>query len=178
MTKKTTGRLSGRLIYVATIVAILGVTGGVSMGAILSSTPVSQTASFYQGGSTGVNGYGTPTLSVSTSPGACTTGTLSGNSNAGTVTVVLSGWTGASNCTAGHFAELFTFSFSATISTQSNTLAVTTQVGSGAVQTNSETVTLGTGSSTAFTQTVDVYVDYGSIQPPNGGITVLDLVVQ
>ncbi len=92
--------------------------------------------------------------------------------------MILSSTTGATSCTAGNFAEEFVVAFSATITTQTNSITITTQVGAGAVQTNTESVTLGTGSSGAFTQTVDVFVDYGAINPPASGVTVLDLVIQ
>jgi hypothetical protein len=175
-------QISRRTIYLGTVLTLLGVTAGMAIASsVLSSTTVNQGANFYQGGNNGANGYSTATLAVSTTPAAtsvCTTGTKTGATSAGTVTLILSSTTGGTGCTAGNFAEEFSLSFSATIVTQTNTLSVTTQVGAGTVQTNSEAVTLGTGSSSAFTQTVNVYVDYGSVNPPAGGITVLDLVVQ
>ena len=170
-----------RLIYLATLVALVGVTGGMALAAVLSTTTVNQGANFYQGGNNGANGYGAATLQVSSTPVAvsvCTTGTKTGATSGGTVTLVLSSTTGGTSCTTGDFAEEFAVAFSATIATQSNTFTVTTQVGAGSVETNSEQVTLGTGSSTAFTQTVNVFVDYGTVQPPTGGVTVLDLVIQ
>lgn len=175
----TKGRV--RLIYAATAVAVLSMVGGMVVAGVLTITPVNQTSNFYQGGSTGVTGYSTPTLAVSTIPAAtttCTSGTLTGSSNAGTVVMIVSATTGGTVCTTGDFAELFTESFSATITTQTNTLTVTTQVGASTPGTNTESVTLGTGTSTAFTQTIEIYVDYGSVNPPASGITTLDLVVQ
>jgi hypothetical protein len=169
-----------RLIYAATAIAVLSMAGGMVLAAVLTSTPVTQTANFYQGGSGAVPGYSTPTLTVSTTPVStttCTSGTIVGASNGGTSTLILSATTGNTVCTAGNFAEEFSFAFSETLSsTQTNTITVTTQVNSNSVQTNSEMITLGTGS--PFTQTVDVFVDYGAINPPAGGITVLDVVVQ
>jgi hypothetical protein len=178
MQEKRKAKLSGRLIYAATIVAILGVTGGVTMGAFLSTSTVTQNVNYYSGTTASVPNYAAPTLSVSSSPGACTaSGT--GSTTAGTVSIVLNAWSGASNCTLSDFAEKFTFAFSGTISTQVNTVRVTTQVGTFAVQSNSATITLGTGTSGAFTQTVDVYVDYpGSANPPSQGITSLSLSLQ
>ena len=180
MNENRKAKMSGRLIYAATIVAILGVTGGVTMGAFLSSTTVTQNANYYAGASASVPGYSAPTLSISSSPSSTCTSAAAGPSNSGTTNVVLNAWNGASNCTLGDFAEEFTFSFSATISTQANTVTITTQVGSDPVQSNSATITLGPGGAPAsFTQTVHVFVDYpGSTQLPTGGITTLSLALQ
>ena len=171
-----------RLVYVATIVSLIGVTGGMAIAAgILSSTNVNQGASFYQGGNNGANGYGAATLQVTTVPvsvASCSTGAVTGVTSGGSVDVYLSSTTGSSTCTGGDFAEEFVLQFSASVATQTNAVTITTQVGAGTVQTNSQQVVLGTGSLGAFTQTVNVYVDYGSIQPPAAGITILDLVVQ
>ena len=153
-----------RLIYAATAIAVLSMAGGMVLAAVLTSTPVTQTANFYQGGSSPVPGYSTPTLSVSTTPTStttCTSGTIVGSVNGGTSTIILSSTTGGTVCTAGNFAEEFSFAFSETLTS---------------TQTNSEPITLGTGS--PFTQTVNVYVDYGAVNPPSGGITVLDVVIQ
>jgi hypothetical protein len=172
---------SRKTLYVVTVIAMVGSTLGLVGAAVLSSTAVNESANFYQGGNNGANGYSGPTLKVTTSPAGtatCSSGTVTDSTSAGTATIVLASTTGGSSCTAGNFAEEFTLSFSATITTQSNTLTITTQVGAGTVATNSVTLTLGTGSSGAFTATVDVFVDYGAVNPPAGGITVLDLVVQ
>lgn len=175
-------QISRRTIYLGTILTLVGVTAGMAIASsVLSATTVSQGANFYQGGNNGATGYSTATLAVSTTPAAtsvCTSGTLNGATSAGTVNVILSSTTGGTTCTAGNFAEEFSLSFSATISHQTNTVSITSQVGAGAVQTNSEAVQLETGTSGAFTQTVNVYIDYGAVNPPAGGITVLDLVVQ
>ncbi|MCI4328835.1 MAG: hypothetical protein L3K01_01710 [Thermoplasmata archaeon] len=170
-----------RTIYLVTTLVALGLAGGFALAAVLTTTTVNQSANAYQGGNSGANGYTTATLSVSTVPAAisvCTSGTKTGATSAGTVTLVLSSTSGGTVCTTGDFAEEYAFSFSATITTQTNTITITTQVGAGTVATNSEAVTLGTGSSGAFTQTVDVFVDYGSVSPPGGGVTVLDAVIQ
>jgi hypothetical protein len=169
-----------RLIYAATAIALLAMAGGMVLATVLTTTTVNQNASFYQGGNNGANGFSTPTLSVASTPTGtttCSTGTT-GTTNGGTVNLVLSSTTGGTTCTAGNFAEEFSFAFSATITTQINSFTITTQVGAGAVQTNTASVSLGTGTSGAYTQTIDVFVDYGSILPPAGGITVLNAVVQ
>lgn len=174
--------LNRRLVYVATLVALIGVTAGMAIAAgILSQTNTYQSANFYEGGNLGAHGYGTAGLNVSTVTAAvssCSNAPVTGATSGGTTDVYLSSTTGGTVCTAGDFAEVFNVAFSATISTQTNTLTITTQVGAGAVQTNSQQVVLGTGTSGAFTQTVDVFVDYGTVQPPATGITTLDLVIQ
>ncbi|SRR5579871_412299 len=170
-----------RLVYLGTIVAIIAMSGGYVAATVLVPTTVTQSASFFQGGNGGASGYTTPSLVVSSTPAAtstCTSGTLTGATTAGTVTLILSSTSGGTVCTTGDFAEEFVVSFSATIATQTNSFTITTQVGAGTVQTNTESVTLGTGTSGAFTQTVDVFVDYGAINPPASGVTVLDLVIQ
>ncbi|MCI4372446.1 MAG: hypothetical protein L3K02_02205 [Thermoplasmata archaeon] len=170
-----------RVIYTTTAIVAIALASGFALAAVLTSTAVNQSANYYQGGNTGANGFSGPTLSITSTPAAvaaCTSGVKSGAVTAGTVTLILSSTTGSAVCTTGDFAEEFTLAFSATIVTQTNTITITTQVGAGTVQTNSEGISLGTGSSTAFTQTVEVYIDYGSVSPPAGGVTVLDMVVQ
>lgn len=171
-----------RLIYVATIVSLIGVTAGMAIAAgILSQTNTYQSANFYEGGNLGANGYGAAGLNVTTvSLGVttCSNAPVSGLVSAGTVNVYLASTTGGTVCTAGDFAEIFNIAFSASIATQTNSVTITTQIGAGTVQTNSQQVVLGTGTLGAFTQTVNVYVDYGTIQPPATGIVMLDLVVQ
>ncbi|HEV2316933.1 MAG TPA: hypothetical protein VGV89_05095 [Thermoplasmata archaeon] len=172
---------SRKTLYVATVIAMVGSTLGLVGAAVLSSTAVNESANFYQGGNNGANGYSSPALKVATTPAAistCSTSPVTDSTSAGTATVVVSSTSGSTTCTTGDFAEEFTLSFSATITTQSNVLTATTQIGAGTVQTNSVTLTLGTGTSGTFTATVDVYVDYGAVNPPAGGITTLDLVVQ
>ncbi|HKV90766.1 MAG TPA: hypothetical protein VJQ43_06195 [Thermoplasmata archaeon] len=173
--------LSRRALYLAVAVAMVASTAGFVGAAVLSSTAVNEGANFYQGGNNGANGYTSPTLKVTTTPvgtSVCSGATVTDSTTAGTANVIFSSTTGSTTCTAGNFAQEFTLSFSATISTQSNVVTITTQVGAGSVETNSATLTLGTGSSGAFTATVNVYVDYGAVNPPAGGVTVLDLVVQ
>ncbi|MCI4365103.1 MAG: hypothetical protein L3K10_03455 [Thermoplasmata archaeon] len=170
-----------RAIYTSTAIVAIALASGFALAAVLTSTTVNQSANYYQGGNTGANGYGAATLVVATTPAAtsvCTSGTLTGASNAGTVTMIVSSTSGGTVCTTGDFAEEYSFAFSATISSQTNSITVTSQVGAGAVQTNTEAVHLGTGVSVAFTQTVDVFVDYGAVNPPATGVAVLDVVVQ
>ncbi len=180
MSAKTSGRLSGRLIYAATIVAILGVTGGLAMGtSLLTPSTVTQTASYYGGASGSVTGMPAPTLALAYSGGPACQATNSSTVSGKIVNVTMSAWSGATNCTSGHFSEEFTFTtYSATISTVSIVFTISTQVGSFAYQSNSATLTLGTGTSGAFTATIHVYVDYGANSAPTPGITALTLLVQ
>lgn len=174
-------KLDRRVIYTAGIVAMLALTSGFALAAVLGSTSVNQSANFYQEGNSGANGYSGPALKVATIPigtTVCSSSPVTQIVTGGVVNLILSSTTGGTVCTAGNFAEEFTVAFSATITTQSNAFSVTSQVGAGVVETNSVTLTLGTGISSAFTVTVNVYVDYGAVNPPAGGITVLDLVIQ
>jgi len=171
-----------RAIYATTAIFAIALASGFTLAAVLTSTTVNQHANYYQGGNAGANGYTGATLQVSSTPVSttvCTTGTLTGSTPGGTTVMILSSTSGGTACTAGNFAEEYILTFSASISTQTNSITITTQVGAGAVQTNTEAVTLGAGGPPAsFTQTVDVFVDYGGVSPPAGGITVLDAVVQ
>jgi hypothetical protein len=170
-----------RAIYTTTAIIAIALASGFTLAAVFSTTTVNQHANYYQGANVGANGYTSAALEVSTTPATttvCTSGVIDGVTSAGTTVVILSSTTGGTACTAGNFAEEYVLTFSATITTQTNTLTITSQVTAGTVQTNSEQVTLGTGSSGAFTQNVDVYIDYGTVSPPAAGISVLDLVVQ
>ncbi len=158
---------------------MLGLTSGFALAAVLASTPVNQSANFYLGGNSPVNGYSLPALKVNTTPigtGACSSSPVT-LASPGSVDLILSNTTGSAVCTAGNFAEEFTVMFSATITTQTNRFTITTQVGAGLVQTNNVTLTVGAGGG-AFTATVNVFIDYGAVNPPAAGITVLDLVIQ
>jgi hypothetical protein len=174
-------QVSRRALLLGVAIAMIASTAGFVAAAVLSTTTVTQGASFYQGSNSGANGYGSPSLQVSVVPTAvttCSTGTTTDSVSGGTATLVLSATTGGTTCTTNDFAEEFTLSFSATVTTQTDTFTVTTQVGAGAVQSNTASLTVGTGTSGAFTATVNVFVDYGAINPPSGGITQLNLVVQ
>ncbi len=182
-----TGRgLTGKIVYIATIAALLGVSAGSVMGTLLTTTTISQTANFYEGGNNGVANWPAPTLTLANTPTivACSAGTQTVTASASgtpTVDVVLSASGSSGTCASGDFAELFAFDFvvSATSVNQQDTVSITTQIGSGAVTTNSISVTLITGGSGGpFDAILDLYVDYGSLSPPSAGITVLDLVVQ
>jgi hypothetical protein len=177
-------RVSGRLIYVATIMAMVGIAGGTVMATVLTPVPANQTANFYEGGTSGVANYPTPTLTPGTNVvGTCTTSitTVAASTTPATTNIVLASAGSTGTCVANDFAEVFSFSFmlSGYSLAQTNTVTITTEYGPGTtVYTNSAQVALTTPSSGGpFVATLDVYVDYGSVNPPAGGIAVLDLVV-
>ncbi len=182
MTMKQSGRMSGRLIYVATVVAILGVTGGVAMGSLLTAQSLNQTASMYQGNSSNPVGYGTPALAIGYVPASvttCSSGTVTEGSNNGVTNVYFGPTTGATTCSTNDFAEVFTISYSATITgVQTDKFTVSTQYGTGPT-TAINSVSIATGASgSPWAQTVNIYVDYGSGSAPTGGISTLSLVIQ
>lgn len=188
MHERAGGRVEGRLVYVATVVGMAGVLGGTSLGlTVLAPSSVTQSAGVYGGASQAPTGFGQgPTLSPShVLPGvaACTAGPLTETINGGTVNVTLSSLTGGTVCTAGDFAELFTVDYSAQISAgspQTDTFTVTTSYDIGAnLTTGFNSVSLTTGSPGApWNQTINIFVDYGSVAGPTGGIATLTLVIQ
>lgn len=178
-------RLDGRLIYYATVIAIVGVTAGEAIGlALPAPTTLLQTSGVYSGSNQAPAGFAqSPTLSTSSVPAnvtTCTAGPLTESTNGGTLNVVLSDVTGGTACTANDFAELFTVAFSATISAgspQTDRFTVTTSYGTGPTTGfNSVSVTTGSPGS-PWTQTINLYVDYGA-SLPTGGIDSLTLVIE
>ncbi len=174
-------QVSRRALFLGLAIAVIASTAGfVAAAAVLSSTTVSHSANLYEGNNGGVVGYSGPSLKVSTVPSAttlCSTGTTADATTSSTVNLVLSATTGGTTCTGGDFAEEFTLSYSASPTTaQTNAFTITTQLSTGGVQTNTASLSVGPGSS--FTATVNVFVDYGAVNPPAGGITQLNLVVQ
>jgi hypothetical protein len=178
-------RLSGRLIYLATIMAMIGIAGGTVMATLLTPIPTNQTANFYEGGNSGVPNYPAPMLAPGSNVvGTCTTSstTVATSTTPATTNIVLASSGSTGTCVTNDFAEVFTFSFTIStpfVSSQTNTISITTEYGTGTtVYTNSAQVVLTTPSSGGpFVATLDIYVDYGSVNPPTGGIAVLDLVV-
>jgi hypothetical protein len=171
-----------RAIYATTALFAIALASGFALAAVFTSTTVTQHANFYQGAGGNANGYSNPELLVSTTPASvltCTAPPVTAATSGATTKITLSFMTGSSACATGNFAEEFNLSFSATISKQYNNLTITSQVGGGTVQTNTAEIILGAGGVPAlFTQTIEVYIDYGAIAPPPTGIDVLDLVVQ
>jgi hypothetical protein len=163
------------------VILVLVGSAAASQADVLTTVPVRQSSLEYQAGSGGANGYGAATIALSTVPGgvmACTSGTTTIPSTPGSATLVFSSVSGGTNCTAGDFSEQFTISFSATISLQTNTFAVTTATGGGVPGVNQEDVQVGTSGAPAPTvATVEIYIDYGSTVPPATGIALLDLAI-
>jgi hypothetical protein len=166
--------VAGLLLLVATIPAT-------SAGAVPPTNPENQSFRQYAAGSNGANGYSAATIAVTTVPAGtttCTTGTKSIPLSGGSATLVFSSTTGGTTCAAGDFSEEFTIAFSATIGSQTNTFTVTTSGAGGIPGVNQEVVALGVGSpSLPFVATVQIYVDYGSVAAPAGGVEVLDLLI-
>ena len=165
---------------IALLLVMVG-TSPTAHGTALTVLPVSAPIDEYEVGSDGANGYGAATIDVTTVPAAttvCTSGTQSVPLTSGSATLVFSSTTGGSTCTAGDFSEELTLSFSANISTQTNTFAVTTANGGGDSGFNQEDVMLGvTGPTVPMVATVHIYIDYGSVSAPPGGVVLLDLAI-
>jgi hypothetical protein len=174
--------LGGGLSLVA-VVLLLVVVGSAptTRGAPLTVLPVSDPIHEFEAGSDGANGYSAATIAVTTIPvgtTVCTSGTKSIPLTLGSATLILSSTTGGTTCTAGDFSEELTLSFSATISTQTDTFAITTAIDGGAPGFNQEAVKIGvTGLPLPIVATVHIYIDYGSVSAPAGGIALLDLDV-
>jgi hypothetical protein len=167
-----------RTVYVAAVVAMIASTSGFALASVLSSTGVSQGSSYYQGGNTGALGYSTPTLTSTydTFVSGCAVGPFTDPASAGTVNAIVSAWKGGVNCTQGNFVEEFSFSFSETIVTQKNVFTISTTFSEvTGTQFANVTVTLGTGTSSAFTATVNIYVVYSPQAPAT--ISTLDVLV-
>ena len=168
-------------MIVAAVVAMLASTGGFALAQALTSTTVQHGSSYYSVSDGAVAGYSQP-------PVLNWTTVKSGTCNAapapdvvpGTNVVALISEATNGSCGLGDFAAEFSFNFSATIITQTNTFTVFSQIGGGAYQSNSVQVTVGAGGpiATAFTATVHVYVDFGPSGLPPGGITALNILVQ
>lgn len=173
---------SRRSIVLAAVVAIVASTSGFALASVMSPpTPVGQEANFYQGTSTAVPGYTSPALQTGMSPGGCSPaypGMVTDSTSGGTAVLVLSAWTAAANCSEYDFAEVFTFQYLATTSQHVDNFTIYTSIGANPVQTNFVHLELGpTSGSSLFGASIVVYVDYGAVMPPTGGVTNLELVI-
>jgi hypothetical protein len=173
------GKIHRRAVYVATIVAMLAMTGGFAAAVVLApATPVNQTVNSYQGTSTSTVDFPTsPTLGISTSGNPTSVLTSVSASAPGGATYKFS-FCANSGCTmaGGDFDEVFTFTSSATVAGgASNTFTVYTTFGSGP---STQQQSLSYGSTVLHTgaDTVEIYIDYGAT-PPAGGIASLDVIV-
>ena len=171
--------LSRRTFYLAAVVAIVASTSGFALASVLTPpTTVTQNSSFYSGTNAPIAGYGAPTLEISAVPAgvvACSAATVIDASSGGTANLYLSAYTGASNCTAGNFAEEYIVDYNVAASAAHvDNFTIYSQAGAGAEQTNFGHIQLGGG---AFTASIQIYVCYGAVMPPNGGVTELELLI-
>jgi hypothetical protein len=173
------GTTKRRVLYLATAVAVLGMTGGFVLAAGLTSTTVTQTAALYSVNTAGVAAFPTtPTVVVTAVPAAvaaCST-TSQTLANSVTVDMYLPASTGIV-CTTNDFAEEFSFSSSATAAAGTYTFTVYTTYGAGPTS-GSATGSVTVAAVMSIVGVVNVYVDYGTAQPPVNGIASLSLVVQ
>lgn len=161
------GMTKRRVLYVATAVALMGISGGFVLAATLSSTNVSQSAALYSVSSAASAAFPTaPTASVTFTPAsvsACSSSAAT-LASGGTANLYLPA-SASVTCSGYDFAELFTLSSSATAGAGTYTFTVYTSYGAGPTTGAAQgQVTI----STALTSsgTVNVYVDFGSTTPP------------
>jgi hypothetical protein len=169
-----------RVLYVATAVAMMGLTGGFVLAAGLTSTNVTQNAALYSVSTSAVAAFpNAPTIAVTATPASVSSCSASpvALTNGASVDLYLP----ASNsvtCTTNDFAEEFTLSSSATAAAGAYTFVIYTSYNTGSAVSGSDAGTISIGTTLTSAGTVDIYVDYGSVAPPSGGIQSLSLVVQ
>jgi hypothetical protein len=173
------GTTKRRVLYIATAVAMLGLSGGFVLAAGLTSTTVSQSAGLYSVTTTAVAAFPTtPTVIVTATPAsvaACTSGAQT-LANSVTVNLYLAASTGIV-CTTGNFAEEFTFTSLATAAAGTYTFTQYTSYGAGPTS-GSSTGTITIAATMSIVGVVNVFVDYGTAMPPTNGVASLSLVVQ
>jgi hypothetical protein len=173
------GMTKRRVLYVATAVAMMGLTGGFVLAAGLTSTTVTQSAELYSVSTNAVAAFPTtPTVTVTAIPAsvsACTS-TSQTLANSVTVDLYLAASTGVV-CTTGDFAEEFSFTSLATAAAGTYSFTQYTTYGSGPTS-GSSTASVTVAATMSIPGTVNVFVDYGTASPPATGIASLSLVVQ
>lgn len=186
-------KLGRRTVYVATIAGALALVAGFALAASFTSTSVQSGQEAYSA-NFGSTSWGGATATLT--PGYASTGTCDGVPTAaastsisttiptaGSGTAVL-GLNGSGTCNAHDFTEEWTFSMteSAAVASVTDTFTVYALWGPTASDTTysahvADAVTLsvstGSGSSTI---TLNLIVDFGTINPP-GGIAGLNVVV-
>ena len=171
------GMTKRRVLYIATAVAMMGISGGFVLAATLTSTSVTQTAALYSVSSSAAAAFPTsPAASVSFTPAsvaACTSSSVS-LASGGTANVYLGASSGVT-CTTNDFAELLTVTSSATAASGTYTFTVYNSYGAGPTN-GAATGTITIASTLSSAGTVNIYVDYGAVAPPTS-ITSLSLVV-
>jgi hypothetical protein len=173
------GTKKRRTLYIVTVVAMLGLSGGFAMAAGLTSTTVNQASGLYSVSTSAVAAFPTtPTVTVTAIPAsvsACTSGpqTLA---NSVTVNLYLPASVGIT-CTTADFAE--EFSFTSLITAAAGTYPFTQYTTYGAGPTSgSAAATISIAATMSIVGIVNVYVDYGTPAPPTNGIASLSFVVQ
>jgi hypothetical protein len=127
------GTSKRRVLYIATAVAVLGLSGGFVLAAGLTSTTVTQSAELYSVGTSAVAAFPTtPTVTVTAIPASVAACTASSQTLANSVTVnlYLPASTGVT-CTTGDFAEEFSFASLATAAAGTYTFTQYTSYGAG-----------------------------------------------
>jgi hypothetical protein len=168
-----------RILYIATAVAMIGLSGGFVLAAGLTSTTVTQTAGLYSVSTVAVAAFPTtPTVTLTAMPAsiaACTSGSQT-LANSVTVDLYLPASTGVT-CTTGDFAEEFSFVSLATAAAGTYTFTQYTSYGAGPTS-GSAVGSVTVAAVMSIPGAVNVYVDYGTATPPTGGIGSLSLVLQ
>ena len=176
------GKVRRRTVYVATIAAMLALVGGFAMAATFSSTTVSQNQNGFSTsmGST-IWAAVAPTLTTQPSPTttSCTSATIA--ITTATTATAFVGVESTASCTTNDFTEEVHFSYS--VPAGSATLSDTFEVYSTATLAGATSATTAVGSVTvtvtettsAYTATFDLYIDYGANPPAS--ISSLSVVV-
>lgn len=180
-------KVPGRLIYAATVVAILGMTGGFVLASIVTVTTTNESSTTNQvaGANSQLINSGTAG-SIAVAPGnvpgsvaSCTSGSTAIPSTGGvggSVSAYVSATTGSAACTTGDYAQVYTITTGTTAPAGTYQVEITTQWGAGpTLGENTLTFTLGTTLTSAAT--ITLYVDYGSSLVPTGGISTLQIVI-
>lgn len=173
------GTSKRRTLYVATVVAILGLTGGFALAAGLTSTTVTQSAGLYSVSTSAVAAFPTaPTITVTATPASvssCTPGAQT-LANSVTVNLYLPASAGVT-CTTGDFAEEFSFTSLATAAAGTYSFTQYTSYGAGPTS-GSAVGSVTVAAVMSIPGAVNIFVDYGTAAPPTNGIASLSLVVQ
>ena len=180
-------KVPGRLIYAATVVAILGMTGGFVLASVVTVTTTNETSTTNQvaGGNSQLINSGTAGT-IAVAPGnvpaavaSCSSGSTAIPSTGGVggaVSAYVSATSGSAACTTGDYAQVYTITTGTTAPAGTYQVQVTTQWGVGpTLGENTLTFTLGTTLTSAAT--ITLYVDYGGAVAPTGGISTLQIVI-
>jgi hypothetical protein len=182
-----TKKVPGRLIYAATVVAILGMTGGFVLASVVTVTSTNETSTTNQvaGANSVLISSGTAG-SLSVAPGnvpaavaSCSSGTTSIPSAGGVggpVSAYVSSTSGSATCTTGDYAQVYTITTGTTAPAGTYKIQVTTEWGVGPTL-GENTLTFSLGTTLTSAATITLYVDYGGTLAPTGGITSLQIVI-